>query len=158
MGCDIHCYIEYKNDNGEWVFANPDFKNYKHDNNGWDAIDGFFTDRDYNLFSLLAGVRGGWDAMKEPCGFPNDATEEVSMVYTEYGDDAHTTTWYDVRELQLLVELTAQKFKNMDGLDDYENPIPSLQRFYTIVDYILDMNGVYYPKIGEARVIMWFDN
>lgn len=65
MGCDIHCYIEYKNKDSDKDF--------------WQYFGGRINPgRNYLLFSKLAGVRGGEDAAPKypPRGMPNTPARE----------------------------------------------------------------------------------
>jgi hypothetical protein len=60
MGCDIHCYLEYKTPS--W--------------NAWQSFGGRTrVDRNYQLFALLADVRNGGQVspVADPRGFPEDA-------------------------------------------------------------------------------------
>ena len=55
MGCDIHTLVQVKKDN-KWE----------------DLENDLYTDRNYKLFSILAGVRGNEDPIAYPRGFPSD--------------------------------------------------------------------------------------
>ena len=100
MGCDIHLYIEVRKD-GKWTsadrwtrdtYAPPGVERMTVDyDHNW------FTDRNYELFAILAGVRGEAAPIAEPKGFPEDASELLKIEYAEGGD--HTPTWYTLREL-----------------------------------------------------------
>ena len=96
MGCDIHMYIE-KMRNGKWVPAQ-----------GFVEIDDGvidvpyndrFSDRDYLLFGMLAGVRDSTNQMFEPKGFPSDASPELNAVYKGWEPVAHTPSYLTLAEL-----------------------------------------------------------
>ena len=101
MGCDIHMYLEKKVD-GKWVSADPITK----DKEGWFEInreDRIYHDRNYLLFSVLAGVReplpGVWQKY-EVKGFPDDADPLLCKVYEQWGEDAHTASHLTLKDLQ----------------------------------------------------------
>lgn len=73
MGCDIHCYIEYKKP------TDPRWRDFgKRINPG----------RYYELFEKLAGVRGSDEPEVHPRGFPPDSASEASGDYWLYVSDA----------------------------------------------------------------------
>lgn len=72
MGCDIHCYIEFKEPG----------------NNGWNPFGGkTYVGRNYAMFAALAGVRGDGPPAK---GLPEDIAYEAQgdnrLFITEDGD------------------------------------------------------------------------
>jgi hypothetical protein len=66
MGCDIHCYIEYKRANHEgW--------------NNWSSFGGRINPgRDYTMFRLLAGVRSYDNIEVKPKGLPENCGYSVN--------------------------------------------------------------------------------
>lgn len=157
IGTDIHCYCEYKNkETDKWVLANPVFPNYQYSEEGWLQKDGCFTNCNYNLFSYLAGVRGMHDAIKDPCGVPSDMSDALQEVWDEEKEWSHTPTWYTMKELRDAVD-EAEKEYDAEDYDDYYFSPECLWRFYTLMDYIFDMNGIYYNG-DDCRVVMWFDS
>jgi hypothetical protein len=101
MGCDIHMYLEKKID-GKWASAVPITK----DKEGWFEInreDRIYHDRNYLLFSVLAGVRepipGVWQKYKVK-GFPKDADPMIKKIYKRWGSDAHTASHLTLKELE----------------------------------------------------------
>ena len=78
MGCDIHAFIEYSYEDGRWSAIS-------------DQID---LDRNYGLFSALAGVRLYTNTIDylEPRGIPRDiswATERKYTILVVAGEDTH---------------------------------------------------------------------
>lgn len=61
MGCDIHLYVEKaigsRPDNYIWVTAEKFVKVYEDEPHNVPYEQQFYTRRNYNLFSILAGVR-----------------------------------------------------------------------------------------------------
>lgn len=105
MGCDIHLYLERLYD-GKWV--NIDYWQYNRYYNEAEPDSsepkmyhvGAYQGRNYELFSILAGVRnyGRNKPIKQPRGLPVD----ISSVTKEgYGDGSylHTPSWYTMKEL-----------------------------------------------------------
>lgn len=76
MGCDIHAFIEYHHGNGNW----------------WPFGSEFRLTRDYNMFSLLAGVRKAneYYNLFSAKGLPDNISHEASDHYwtkiSENGD------------------------------------------------------------------------
>lgn len=155
MGVDIHCFVECKDkETGKWFLANPAFPNSKWGTDGWNPSDGAFNYRNYDLFSILAGVRGPYRPMNDPCGVPNDMSDELQKIYDDDKDWCFGFTWYDLKDMRALYEEQEDKW----GWEpDEDNPLHALANFMSIVEYIVDMNGVFGYNTGEARVIMWFD-
>lgn len=73
MGCDIHCFLEFKYNDGQWESFSKKIR----------------PGRDYEVFSFLAGVRGYGDIqpLVDPRGFPKDAGYDASDSYFRYVTD-----------------------------------------------------------------------
>ena len=58
--------------------------------------------RDYELFSILAGVRNAHDIVpiSEPKGVPRDASNEFDSLYKARKGDAHSTSYLSLAELK----------------------------------------------------------
>lgn len=108
MGCDIHTYIEYKchiNKEEKWVDGNFYKKNLYFD--GIDEsekeyeIVAPYRDRNYTLFSILAGVRNYADnkTICEPRGVPDDCCKEIRQESDGWGVDGHTHSYFTLAEL-----------------------------------------------------------
>lgn len=108
MGCDIHCFVEKRNSNGDWnpiggfvsdyydpnskYFSKPEFKNAS------SPLEG----RNYRVFAILAGVRDYSEdvpQIDEPRGLPEDVSNYVQNNSEEYGCDGHSHSWVTVREI-----------------------------------------------------------
>lgn len=161
MGCDIHCYIEYRQA-GE---------------SRWQSFGGRINPgRNYVLFGYLAGVRAMGPPIVEPRGMPPDAgwnsiddntlwisetehegytTPERAAYYVEkcgsaYVSDKqrvthpdwHTHSWMTAKEWEQAVTLTKKK--------EWKWGLPEMMAI-TACLYEL-------AKYGESRVVFWFDN
>lgn len=170
MGCDIHCYIEYRNKSGGG------------DPCRWDGFGGRINPgRNYPLFSLLAGVRSdeGDKPLIEPRGMPEDAAyesrndnqlyisetpsdeyvtaekaayyvAECGCRYVNSGDgkpawvthpDWHTHSWCSSAEL----EAALSDKRNCWGGDQEYNAVLAAMRSFESAGF-------------EARLVFWFDN
>jgi hypothetical protein len=70
----------------------------------------FYSDRNYDLFSILANVRNGYGfagvetgegfvPISQPKGVPEDACPEYLAVVAQWDGDGHNHSWLTVREL-----------------------------------------------------------
>lgn len=112
MGCDIHLYVERKNDSGTWESADK-WTEEKYDDEvhvDVDYEDRFYTGRNYNLFAILADVRNGrgfagirtgdgFNPIHELRGLPEDVSENVSKASDQWGRDGHSHSWATIQEL-----------------------------------------------------------
>jgi hypothetical protein len=111
MGCDIHFYVE-KKENGKWISADEWEKDtecgepYLHVAYGKE----FYDDRNYGLFAILAGVRNNYgfagcdlgdkfNPISQPKGLPDDVCEEVKQASDYDGVDGHSHSWFTVQEI-----------------------------------------------------------
>ena len=96
MGCDIHLYIESKTGLGDF---------------GWESFGGRIdVGRNYELFGLLAGVRGTREALVAPRGLPGDIS--VRAYKGLQSSDLHCHSWLSRKELRAAI---AQLTMDVDG-------------------------------------------
>ena len=171
MGCDIHLYIEYKVNDGEWT-ADPHHTMYDDD-------EGYLRDvsasgRDYSLFGALAGVRGDGP---DPKGLPDDISPIIKSAAERYGDDGHSHSWTSLKDFKKILKDLGYEFpKSKDAFFNYgdydftTNPPPPA--FTTVVNYCEDMeNNIEWIVFEKAvltggkgkykidvRLVYWFDN
>lgn len=169
MGADMHFYVEYKDDKGEWKYISL------LDNDG-DPISYYY--RNYQLFGLLAEVRalGIPGFTKEHCSVPADLSEEVKKEWQHWEDDAHSFTLYYLSELHMFIkylQLETEKEKlqyNFNKIVNNEDDIylgesihetvesyKILENFGYFINLVLYFNNVYVDD-NNVRIIMWFDN
>lgn len=131
MGCDIHMYVEKKID-GQWqALQGVDALSLSYAVNRlreacecevsayWEervkelsekTYKFLYTDRNYDLFGMLADVRNGtgfagcgtgdgFVPISQPRGLPNDVSEYVKGESDEWGGDGHSHSWLTVKDL-----------------------------------------------------------
>jgi hypothetical protein len=133
MGCDIHPYIQYKAEH-EWLV-------------GWSVEIG----RNYDLFGLMAGVRGGAEPVADVRGLPGRVAwliDDEAFLYEDgerrLDPDGHTHSWLTIDELR---EVHKRYHSSTDAL----YPEWELQLILTA------MEGM--AKQGrEPILVFWFDN
>ena len=83
MGCNIHGYLEILTDSG------------------WYALQALSSDRDYDSYGVLFGVRVYIEIppVVEQRGIPEDAYYKTKEAYEEWNGDAHSPTWMNVKDL-----------------------------------------------------------
>lgn len=116
MGCDIHLYRE-KNVEGKWLAADK----WSNDD-GYPSVkyeDQYFTDRNYQLFGLLArGVREEHDFSFAKRGLPFDACEEIKRCSDNWGCDGHSHSYLFLHELKAILAFTKQQKLTVSGMKD----------------------------------------
>ena len=131
MGCDIHLHQEVKIE-GVW-------HHYGHPN----------VHRSYELFGIMAGVRGDETPVAHPRGIPEDATTLTKFSYAQWDCDAHHPSHLDSLEVTEVIKRFFQK-SIWDQTDWFGFLFGgSWSGFHE------------YPEDGEVedfRFIFWFDN
>lgn len=148
MGCDIHIFLERKNQDNCWV----DSMIYEHDRyeNGFQPLSEM--PRNYTLFATLAGVRG-YDPIVYPKGIPEDCSQEYKKLCDDWGSDGHSHSYFTLREL-LNAE---QKCKIEDRKSSLNEFILHLKSIIKIVDYWLNDERIE-ENAERYRVCFFFDN
>jgi hypothetical protein len=150
MGCDIHFHIEVKM-NGKWEhYGAPDIGRW------------------YELFSILAGVRGSGKPIVYPKGFPKDASVITKIDYDLWGRDAHTPSWLNSNEILKLEKwLEKRKEESISNPDtnewaDYDLEYGILKTYFfghSFTSWKKYDDIEYKPKeIEDVRFVFWFDN
>jgi hypothetical protein len=103
MGCDIHTRIEYKyNKEESWTCGDYFKKNryFPEEGRELEVVD-IYSDRNYELFATLADVRNYSKnkTIAKPRGIPKDACKETKQGFLDWGGDAHTPSWFALKEL-----------------------------------------------------------
>lgn len=162
MGADIHVFVQAKNEKtgNEWKTLQLYTQNLE--TGAFEKAYTVLETRNYDLFSFLAGVRGCYEPIDYPRGWPKDITPDVRDYMYYKNDDAdeddvgeewlHSYTWYDYLELKLFARTPEAIVK-----DDFKNYNP-VQNFVDGIDTILDAYWIWNVKPGEVRVLIAFDN
>lgn len=118
MGCDIHMFVE-RREGGAWVTADkwhPDPENpgrmsiYKWGEGLARLAGPIYSDRNYDLFAILANVRNGrgfagcdtgdgFVPIAKPRGVPEDACSEYQAAVEDWAGDGHSHSYFTVAEL-----------------------------------------------------------
>ncbi|TYP73104.1 hypothetical protein [Paenibacillus methanolicus] len=172
MGTDIHCFAEekvYENEGvnriGKWVSCDkwtsswagvvPDIDEPPI----WEVLrkDMVFTDRNYELFAILANQRNSENMpyICDPRGLPEDVSPKIppQIILIE----GHSTTWFTAKEL---IEY------NWDQVFEYEDETMDGEKIMESVNYrecgcrFLDaVNRLVGSKDpSDIRLIITFDN
>lgn len=158
MGCDIHMFIEKKTDEkyNIWERVSLYYINqYTRDIECAEPYNG----RDYNLFSLLAGVRGWYEPFDSCRGLPESVSSKVEAEYRSWDGCCHSATWYDLYELKLFIK----EFKITHAEDEEEieeQMIPRLEGLWeSIINYLEFTNEFIWDiKPDKYRIVFWFDS
>jgi hypothetical protein len=156
MGCDIHDFIEVRQD-GEWKYRSPG---------------PFQEGRSCALFGWLADVRNysAVPPLDQPRGLPSDLSGEVAKEHEEWGPDAHSASWLMLSQLasfdfDALVEdrrVTVQVSPNLWNGGATAEPGGGEMMTYReflgswVVDRIEAMRV--YGDATDVRLVFWFDN
>ncbi len=133
MGCDIHLHQEVKMD-GEW-------RHYGHP-----AIH-----RSYELFGLMAGVRGSATPVAEAKGVPNDMTYLTQFSYDQWIEYNHHASWLGAEEIKEVIERFCTK-DIWEAGDWFGYLFGSSWVGY--IKYSKDLP----EKLEDIRWVFWFDN
>lgn len=126
MGCDIHFYAERPV--GDMWEEIPPPDQYPL---GW------YVDRNYVLFALLAGVRNNdQEPISEPRGLPKDVSPEVLAEAEHWGRDGHSHSWLTVDEA--LAGIETSKTEWLGSLPQALHAIKAIHH--------------------KSRVVFWFDD
>lgn len=143
MGCDIHLHIELKI-GGQWQhYAAPQI-------NRW-----------YDLFGVMADVRGCGPAIIAPKGLPEDLSVITAMSYKSWGSDAHTPSWFNLEEIKLLSKWLKKREEEVKpqwpgyGL---EHAILNCYLFGCSFSGLKEYPEDYPKEIEDVRFVFWFDN
>lgn len=162
MGCDVHVYLEkYTLIDGvnKWVNAdywqiNPHF-GVDDSKNEYDQVP-FYSGRNYELFSILAEIRGSLDPIADARGLPEDVSTITKREHANDGFEIHTPSYYTMKELKDYL------FNNSDN----EEIVSNLSYFISAMDkrfkeefwISIDDEKRYTIKENGFRVVFWFDN
>lgn len=180
MGCDIHLYVEYRSDNtSPWNFWERQLvlctwcdTNKKFSPNApcYDCLGTTFackevyTDRNYRLFSILAGVRQYYEGLtpiSAPKGQPPDCSVRTRQ---ELENADHTFSWFTVAELNAVDWLGKRIFQDSEwnGYREVFRPVElsfaeMAETFYTETLPLLNELAKTHGD-ENVRIVFGFDN
>lgn len=185
MGADIHIYVEIKKE-GLWEhFDGDQFTLDNYDKEQQKKIKGNtpFDWRWYQMFSFLAGVRGGLKPIKEAIYFiPKDCSEYVQSEWERWEGDGHSLSSLTARELcefdynqHPILGTTSRKvifeklvtqaqdeddYPNDDDNEvfDYYNALGGADSHFFIHVKELEELGKLVGNLDDVRIVFWFDN
>jgi hypothetical protein len=147
MGCDIHLHQEVKID-GVWHhYGMP------------------HVDRNYELFTKLAGVRNYYERegkrivpFAKPRGIPKDATELTKCDYKRWGSDGHSHSFITAEEIAKL-EDWVEKDRKWEGK---HGPMWWMEDTFGYLFGNSWAGFVKYPSdrpkgLEDVRFVFWFD-
>lgn len=117
MGCDIHLYTEVKTTvDGKKKWNNcDDWRLNKYfgsdENESQYNIHSIYRHRDYELFTILAGVRQYNDKnipISKPRGLPHDVSDVVKAESDRWDSDGHSHSYLSYAELEEYAKETGQ--------------------------------------------------
>lgn len=140
MGCDIHLFAERRTRDGWQLLPAPDsdtaYREISYRTKGF--LNEWFEDRNYYLFSMLAGVRGYISyPLEDPRGMPADPSPEY--VEESKNWEGHSHSYFTVAELRSYFALKLSH--------DY------CGNFLLLLDELET-----YGAAEDVRIVFFFDN
>ena len=104
MGCDIHLFLEYKAGDGPWTQD----KLHKLDESDpeFSRVHELPDVRNYELFSVLAGVRGDG---AEPKGLPEDCSDMIKHASDLWDSDGHSHSYTSLSDFKKALKTVGYK-------------------------------------------------
>jgi len=136
MGCDIHGVVQVRWGDDKW----------------WETVQDIDRERNYNLFSALAGVRNAYDIkpISEPRGLPADFLGGEDHPWEPVFVDGCVVTWMGDHSHSWL---TPMEIEEWPGWTD-ELRASVGERFFAWLRWI----RLAYNDSTEARIVFGFDN
>lgn len=136
MRCDIHAHVEIKIDGK------------------WEHYAALSVERDYTLFSKIAGVRDELEPVVPPKGLPEDMSFLTRYDWEEYWQyDGHSCGWLTGAEAHEVEEW----YKMIHGFQHPAKPWGYV--FGTGFNHFaFEKDVARFPRWTDVRVVFWFDN
>jgi hypothetical protein len=142
MGCDIHLHVEVKV-GGKWLHYNSPTIN-----------------RDYGLFTKMAGVRVRGDEttrpISQPRGLPPDVSDSTAWVAKYWGTDAHSHSYLSASEMRHLREWARYRRGRYGEGWWFEDTFGYLCG--NSLDGLAECPGDYPKDLEDVRFVFWFDS
>jgi len=156
MGCDINWYSETKKE-GIWQCDQKESFISANESGGFSEM-GSLSDsgRDYSFFGLLQNVRESWDwSFKDRILFPEDASPEVTAIFRQWNNGAHSEGHRTRAELK--EKLTELLLLRTDRLIMPNEDEKDIYRDTTRLTDLIEALDSAVPDTDQ-RVVFWFDN
>lgn len=165
MGTDIHLFVEYKDNNGVWVVPKPVYIPcdrpecpyllnrdycYECDEGKINIYD--YSNRNYAVFGLLAGVRYDIKPIAEPRGVPEDASIDYKCYIRDNGCCLHSFSYHTLTQLEKY-NLEKVGYKNINYLSDIIE-----SSFYTTFMTTLEELATQHGGSDNVRIVFCFDS
>lgn len=157
MGCDIHTFVERRDEAGQWQ-----------------VVDGLapFDWRNYGMYGFLADVRNysAVPSIAEERGLPDDISVEVRDEYALWIDDAHTASWLSVNELadfDYTQTVNDRRVTRQTGPNSWDGGVTGAPEEGTVKTYHELLGQAFLDDVEQlrslgdpedVRVVFWFDN
>ena len=136
--------LEDNNLEPRWVSADKWIhEDYGDDDFYWSNYDSaYYKGRNYQLFELLAGVRGDEDkAITSPRGVPEDCSFGYRTIVEQWDCDGHSFSYFTLSEL---LEIDWEKYREEYYLDEFIQALENMKA--------IDSN------YDNVRALFFFDN
>lgn len=173
MGCDIHAYAEYRDQDGDWRKVGDVFpvEDWYREHFGKDKSDAAFDWRHYGMYGFLADVRNysAVPSLASPRGLPDDVSAEVRAEADDWGVDGHSHSWFSVKELtafdydqpiedrRVTREISPGYRDGGCTAEPGGGEVTTWRQFLPSI-YFRDLDLLAAIEAPEVRVVFWFDN
>lgn len=159
MGCDIHVFTEVYKD-GKWnhvdtLVESREYFPYNVIDNypaaPYYIVDSVYDDRNYQVFSILAGVRGSYEPIDQPRGFPDNLSDTLQEIVDFHFE--HTSSWLTLKELMNYNYwgLSAEEKEWVGWFFDRNNSQSAISKLKRIA------RG-HEVRSEDVRIVFWFDS
>lgn len=160
MGCDIHSYVETKDNEGRWQMVQT-FSHCVWDSQVLSPTEPY-QGRDYQLFGWLTGgtVRdaGQHDGLEAPRGVPKDMSSGITSVYENQAEWVHSASYATLAEIREAIGRTPKKVVDSWAGERVKSHVRSAaKRFADGVDFLGHSCG-FFGDDCDIRVVFWFDS
>lgn len=166
MGADIHMYVEQRlSPNDKWEPSPLFHERYEDTDSSGNKImrlNSCFTGRNYEMFGILAGVRGS-GCLYEPRGLPSDISEEIAKetdpVSPMMGDHSHTHL--SLKEYARCLKKYDKKI-NLNNIKDLDDQSEYVQLYVKANEWFKRESAeaeLFQTGLKpEIRLVFWFDS
>ena len=170
MGCDVHMFIEHRENPDQPWKSDPGHSTFIEDGDVYvHAVSA--TNRNYELFGILASVRSN-GCIYPQRGLPDDVSPLVKQESDRWDSDAHSHSWLTLQEFKICLaaakydwtkEKCSTAFYEWQSFKSYKDRPPDytpiVWRCEEYIDSVLGENVLLGTQHRpETRIVFWFDN